>query len=105
MVVIIGVSFGIGRSIVFEFVCIVLKNLKFVFIVRRIDILKQIVVDIVVEVGEGVRVLFVQFDVSNFEEVKIFVGKLLEEFGDINVLVNNVYVFDFIFFFFMVYIE
>lgn len=104
-VVITGASSGIGRSTAFEFARTAPKNLKLVLTARRIDTLKQIAADIVAEVGEGVRVLPVQLDVSNPEEVKTFVGKLPEEFGDINVLVNNAYVFDPIFFFFMVHTE
>ncbi|KAK4640500.1 hypothetical protein QC761_602210 [Podospora bellae-mahoneyi] len=88
-VVITGASSGIGRSTAFEFARTAPKNLKLVLTARRIDTLKQIAADIVAEVGEGVKVLPVQLDVSNPEEVKTFVGKLPEEFRDINVLVNN----------------
>lgn len=104
-VVITGASSGIGRSTAFEFARTAPKNLKLVLTARRIDTLKQIAADIVAEVGEGVKVLPVQLDVSNPEEVKTFVGKLPEEFRDINVLVNNAYVFDPVFFFFMVHTE
>ncbi|KAK4176986.1 putative oxidoreductase [Triangularia setosa] len=88
-IVITGASSGIGKSTAFEFARTAPKNLKLVLTARRIDSLKQIAADIVAEVGEGVKVLPVQLDVSKPEEVKAFVGNLPEEFRDINVLVNN----------------
>ncbi|KAK0672659.1 putative oxidoreductase [Cercophora samala] len=88
-VVITGASSGIGKSTAFEFARTAPKNLKLVLTARRIDTLKQIAADIVAEVGEGVKVLPVQLDVSKPEEVKAFVGNLPEEYRDINVLVNN----------------
>ncbi|KAK4204945.1 putative oxidoreductase [Triangularia verruculosa] len=88
-IVITGASSGIGKSTAFEFARTAPKNLKLVLTARRIDTLKQITADIVAEVGEGVKVLPVQLDVSKPEEVKAFVGNLPEEYRDIDVLVNN----------------
>lgn len=43
------------------------------------------------DVGDGVKVLPVQLDVSNPEEVRNFVGGLPDEFKEIDILVNNAY--------------
>ncbi|KAI0508659.1 hypothetical protein F5B22DRAFT_386445 [Xylaria bambusicola] len=90
-VVITGASSGIGRSTAFEFARTAAPagGLKLVLTARRIDSLKQIAADIQAEVGDGVKVLPVQLDVSKPDEVRGFVGKLPEEFKEIDVLVNN----------------
>lgn len=88
-VLITGASSGIGRATAFEFARTSPADLKLVLTARRIDSLKQVAADIVKEVGAGVKVLPVQLDVSSPEEVRSFVGKLPEEFKEIDVLVNN----------------
>lgn len=88
-ILITGASSGIGRATAFEFARTSPADLKLVLTARRIDNLKQIASDIVSEVGAGVKVLPVQLDVSNADEVRSFVGKLPEEFREIDVLVNN----------------
>jgi 3-hydroxy acid dehydrogenase/malonic semialdehyde reductase len=88
-VLITGASSGIGRATAFEFARTSPKNLKLVLTARRIDSLKQIAADIVKEVGDGVKVLPIQLDVSNADEVRTFVGKLPAEFKQVDVLVNN----------------
>lgn len=88
-ILITGASSGIGRSTAFEFARTSPNNLKLVLTARRIDTLKTIAEDIVKEVGSGVKVLPVQLDVSNPDEVRSFIGKLPEEFKEIDVLVNN----------------
>ena len=92
-VVITGASSGIGRSTAFEFARTSPKNLKLVLTARRLDTLKQVAADITKEVGEGVKVLPVQLDVSNPDEIKQFVQNLPAEFKEIDVLVNNAYDF------------
>lgn len=88
-IVITGASSGIGRSTAFEFARTAPQNLKLVLTARRVDTLRQIAADITKEVGDGVKVLPVQLDVSNPEAVRGFVPGLPEEFRDIDVLVNN----------------
>jgi 3-hydroxy acid dehydrogenase/malonic semialdehyde reductase len=88
-ILITGASSGIGRSTAFEFARTSPKNLRLVLTARRIDSLKQIAADIQKEVGDGVKVLPVQLDISKPEEVRSFVSKLPEEFKEIDVLVNN----------------
>lgn len=88
-ILITGASSGIGRSTAFEFARTSPKNLKLILTARRIDTLKQIAADIAKEVGDGVKVLPVQLDVSNADEVRSFVSKLPEEFKEVDVLVNN----------------
>lgn len=94
-ILITGASSGIGRSSAFEFARTSPQNLKLILTARRIDSLNQIAADIVKEVGSGVKVLPVQLDVSNADEVRAFVGKLPAEFKEVDVLVNNAYVFFF----------
>ncbi|KAK8042827.1 hypothetical protein PG994_013310 [Apiospora phragmitis] len=88
-IVITGASSGIGRSTAFEFARTAPKDLKLILTARRIDTLKQIAADIAKEVGNGVKVLPVQLDVSKPEEIRGFVEGLPAEFKEIDVLVNN----------------
>ncbi|OJD40612.1 oxidoreductase [Diplodia corticola] len=88
-VVVTGASSGIGRSTALEFARTSPKDLRLVLTARRIDALKQLADDIKKEVGDGVKVLPVQLDVSNPSEVKSFVPNLPQEWKNIDVLVNN----------------
>ncbi|KAH7035663.1 NADP-dependent L-serine/L-allo-threonine dehydrogenase ydfG [Microdochium trichocladiopsis] len=88
-IVVTGASSGIGRSTAFEFARTSPKNLKLVLTARRKDVLDQIAKDINAEVGDGVKVLPVQLDVSKPDQVRGFVESLPEEFREIDVLVNN----------------
>lgn len=88
-ILITGASSGIGRSTAFEFARTSPANLRLILTARRIDSLKRIAADICKEVGNGVKVLPVQLDVSNADHVRNFVGALPEEFREIDVLVNN----------------
>ncbi|RYP75400.1 hypothetical protein DL770_007406 [Monosporascus sp. CRB-9-2] len=88
-ILITGASSGIGRSTAFEFARTHSENLKLILTARRIDSLKQIAADIAKEVGSVVKVLPVQLDVSNADEVRAFMGKLPTEFKEVDVLVNN----------------
>jgi len=91
-ILITGASAGIGRSIAFEFARTVPKNLKLVLTARRIQQLQQIAEEIRKEVGEGVKVHTVQLDVSDPKAINAFVKGLPEEFGNIDILINNAYV-------------
>jgi 3-hydroxy acid dehydrogenase / malonic semialdehyde reductase len=88
-VLVTGASSGIGQSVAKEFARTSPKSLKLVLTARREDKLKELATEIKKEVGDGVRVLPVQLDVSKPEEVKRFHGDLPDEFKDIDVLVNN----------------
>lgn len=88
-IVITGASSGIGRSCAKEFARTSPNNLKIILTARRVDTLKQVAADINKEVGDGVKVLPVQLDISKPEQVKAFVPNLPEEFRDIDILVNN----------------
>lgn len=88
-ILITGASSGIGRATAFEFARTSPTNLKLILTARRIDNLKQIAAEISKEVGNGVKVLPVQLDVSNAEDVRGLVGRLPAEFSEIDVLVNN----------------
>jgi 3-hydroxy acid dehydrogenase/malonic semialdehyde reductase len=88
-IVVTGASSGIGRSTAIEFARTSPKDLKLVLTARRFDALEEVAEQIKKEVGDGVKVCLHRLDVSNPEEVKGFVGKLPEEYRDIDVLVNN----------------
>ncbi|KAH6889108.1 hypothetical protein B0T10DRAFT_561597 [Thelonectria olida] len=89
-VLVTGASSGIGRSTAFEFARTAPNHdLRIILTARRLDTLKQIAEDIAKEVGEGVKVLPFQLDVSNPAEIKSFVSNLPEEWRNIDVLVNN----------------
>ncbi|KAK2806468.1 hypothetical protein FQN50_005886 [Emmonsiellopsis sp. PD_5] len=88
-ILVTGASSGIGKSTAKEFARTSNNNLKLIVTARRIDSLKQLAQEINEEVGSGVKVLPIQLDVSNPEEVKNFVPSLPAEFREIDVLVNN----------------
>ncbi|KAL2140093.1 hypothetical protein VTI28DRAFT_4273 [Corynascus sepedonium] len=88
-VVITGASSGIGRSCAFEFARAAPRDLRLVLTARRADRLREIADEIRAEVGEGVRVLPVELDVSDPDQVRGFVGRLPDEFRAVDVLVNN----------------
>jgi 3-hydroxy acid dehydrogenase/malonic semialdehyde reductase len=60
---------------------------------RRIDYLREIAAEIVKEIGNGVKVLPVQLDISNPDDVRTLVARLPAEFKQVDVLVNNALVF------------
>jgi 3-hydroxy acid dehydrogenase/malonic semialdehyde reductase len=88
-IVITGASSGIGRSTALEFARTSPKNLTLVLTARRFDTLKKVAEDIKNEVGDGVKVLPYQLDVSKPEEVRNFVPSLPAEFKEVDILVNN----------------
>ncbi|KAJ9606804.1 hypothetical protein H2200_008814 [Cladophialophora chaetospira] len=88
-ILITGASSGIGRSTAFEFARSCPEDLKLILTARRINSLKQIATDIIKEVGNGVKVLPVQLDVSDAEQIRGFVGNLPTEYKEVDVLVNN----------------
>ena len=88
-ILITGASSGIGRSTAFEFARTASDSLRLILTARRIESLKQAAEDIIREVGDGVKILPLQLDVSNPDEVREFVGRLPSEFQDIDVLINN----------------
>jgi len=88
-ILITGASSGIGRSTAVEFARTAPKSLRLILTARRIDTLKEVAAEIQKDVGDGVQVLPVQLDVSSPDEVRSFVGKLPEEWREIDVLVNN----------------
>ncbi|KAK1071882.1 hypothetical protein LTR74_002982 [Friedmanniomyces endolithicus] len=88
-VVVTGASSGIGKATAVEFARTSPKNLKLILTARRIDTLKQIAEEIKKEVGEGVKVLPVQLDVSKPDQVRNFIPNLPKDFQEIDVLVNN----------------
>jgi 3-hydroxy acid dehydrogenase/malonic semialdehyde reductase len=92
-ILITGASSGIGRSTAIEFARTAPKNLKLILTARRIDTLKEVAEEIRKEVGDGVKVHALKLDVSNPEEVKGLVASLPEEFGEVDVLVNNAWVY------------
>jgi 3-hydroxy acid dehydrogenase/malonic semialdehyde reductase len=88
-ILITGGSAGIGRSTAFEFARTCLTDLKIIITGRRRAPLEKVVEDIQKEVGDGVKVLPVVLDMSNFEAIGRFVESLPEDWRDIDVLVNN----------------
>ncbi|KAJ5734821.1 hypothetical protein N7533_013224 [Penicillium manginii] len=88
-ILITGASSGIGRSTAFEFARSCPQDLKLILTARRIDYLREIAAEIVKEIGNGVKVLPVQLDISNPDDVRTLVARLPAEFKQVDVLVNN----------------
>ncbi|KAK2877286.1 hypothetical protein FQN49_001264 [Arthroderma sp. PD_2] len=88
-ILVTGASSGIGKATALEFARTSPKNLKLILTARRFDSLKQVAEEIKAEVGEGVRVLPIQLDVSKKENIDKFIVDLPEEFKEIDILVNN----------------
>ncbi|ETN42158.1 uncharacterized protein HMPREF1541_04099 [Cyphellophora europaea CBS 101466] len=88
-IVITGASSGIGEATAREFARTSPADLRLILTARRVDNLKKIASEINAEVGDGVKVLPVQLDVSDPKAVSGFVGNLPKEWQDIHVLVNN----------------
>jgi NADPH:quinone reductase-like Zn-dependent oxidoreductase len=85
-ILITGASSGIGKSTALEFARTQPDDLKLILTARREDALKEVKKEIE---GFAVKVHVVKLDVSSVEEIGQFVGKLPEEFKEIDVLVNN----------------
>jgi 3-hydroxy acid dehydrogenase/malonic semialdehyde reductase len=88
-VLITGASSGIGKSTAFEFARTSPESIKLILAARRIDSLKKLAEDISKEFGSGVKVLAVQLDISQSDQIQGFVSRLPDEFQHIDVLVNN----------------
>lgn len=86
-ILITGASSGIGKSTALEFAR-TQPDIKLILTARREETLKEVKGEIE-GVAKGVKIHIVKLDVSNVEEIGQFVGKLPEEFKEIDVLVNN----------------
>jgi NADPH:quinone reductase-like Zn-dependent oxidoreductase len=93
-ILITGASSGIGKSTALEFARTQPDDLKLVLTARREDALQEVKKEIE-GFAKGVKVHVVKLDVSSVEEIGRFVGNLPEEFKEIDVLVNNAFVFPF----------
>jgi 3-hydroxy acid dehydrogenase/malonic semialdehyde reductase len=88
-ILITGASSGIGISTAFEFARTCPQNLCMILAALRTSRLKLIAEEIVKEVGQGVKILVVELDVSKADQIRNFVAALAEEWREIDVLVNN----------------
>ncbi|OAA70846.1 Short-chain dehydrogenase/reductase SDR [Akanthomyces lecanii RCEF 1005] len=88
-ILITGASAGIGQACALEFALAQPHDLRLILAARRLDVIKEIATAITKQVGDGVKILPLQLDVSKPDEVRTFVGKLPEEFKNIDILINN----------------
>ena len=88
-ILVTGASSGIGRSTATEFARSSPNSLRLMLTARRLDVLTEVAAEIKSEVGDGVKILTIQLDVSKPAEIHDFVERLPKEWGDIDVLVNN----------------
>lgn len=88
-ILVTGASSGIGRSTALEYARTSPDELKLIVTARRVDVLEELAKEIAQDVGDGVKVLPVQLDITNPAEVTGFVSRLPAEFQDIDILVNN----------------
>ncbi|ATY66117.1 Short-chain dehydrogenase reductase SDR [Cordyceps militaris] len=88
-ILITGASAGIGQACALEFALAQPHDLRLILAARRIDTIREIAAAITQQVGDGVKILPLQLDVSKPDEVRAFVGQLPDEFKNIDVLINN----------------
>ena len=88
-ILITGGSAGIGRSTAFEFARICPTDLQIIITGRRKAPLEKCATEITSEVGDGVKVLPVVLDISDFAAIAGFVAGLPEGWREIDILVNN----------------
>lgn len=88
-IIITGASSGIGRSCALEFARLSPQNLSLILTARRVDKLHSLAGQITKEVGQGVKIHAVKFDVSKPEQVSKLWSELPAEFSNVDVLVNN----------------
>jgi 3-hydroxy acid dehydrogenase/malonic semialdehyde reductase len=88
-ILITGGSAGIGRSTAFGFARTCPSDLQIIITGRRKAPLEKCAADITREVGDGVKVLPVVLDVSDFKAIAGFVESLPEGWREIDILVNN----------------
>lgn len=89
-ILITGASSGIGHSTALEFARTAPCDLRLILAARRIDRLEELKALIKKEVGDGVKVLCTQLDVSKPDNIKKLVeGLACTEWGSIDILVNN----------------
>ncbi|KAJ6780464.1 hypothetical protein PWT90_01830 [Aphanocladium album] len=88
-ILITGASAGIGQACALEFALAQPHDLRLILAARRVDTIKEIAAAINKQVGDGVKILPLQLDVSKPDEVRTFVSKLPDEFKNIDVLINN----------------
>jgi len=81
--VITGASSGMGKAIAIE---LVKNGAKVVLGARRTELLQQLVEEIKSEGGEAT---FVQMDVKNKADLLRLVNKAVEQYGKLDVIVNN----------------
>ena len=82
--IVTGSSMGIGRAIAIE------MAKDGVDIVVNSEKTSQEGVEVVNEIERlGRRAIYIQADISDFEEAKTMVGKIIAEFGRIDILANN----------------
>lgn len=83
VVIITGASSGIGKALTYEFA---LQGSKIVIGARNYDELRKIAEDIR---NKGGEVIVVQTDVSKESDCKNLILTTIEEFGHIDILINN----------------
>jgi len=82
--IVTGSSMGIGRAIAIE------MAKAGIDIVVNSEKTSQEGVEVVNEIRKlGRRALYIQADISDFEQAETMVGKIIAEFGRIDILVNN----------------
>ena len=85
VVIVTGASSGIGEATAREFAK---EGAKVILAARRVDRLESLAKEIVA-MGGGAEALVVQADLSKLEDIQSLITKTLEEYGRIDVLVNN----------------
>ena len=83
VVVITGASSGIGKAMAIKYA---MQQSKVVIAARTIDKLKAVAMEISTFTPS---VLTVQADVSKEEDCKMLIEKTIQEFGKIDILINN----------------
>ncbi len=83
-IIITGASSGVGRSLAEKCAA---SGANVILLARRLDVLKEIQTDL--QSRYSVSVMIFKLDVSDTDEVKIVFEQIINEIGQIDVLVNN----------------
>lgn len=83
-----GASSGIGQATAYELAAAANGSIKLILAARRVDRLEKAKEELESKFN-GIKVLPLKLDVSDYKTIRDTVSKIPEEFADVDVLINN----------------